>query len=134
MQVVVGCISVLSAVLCALGVRISFFRLDGAFRHPEDDSMPLRFQRAHGNLAEWLGAFAAVMLINSSLVVGQRAPGAFLVDPLAIAGTAGLLAHKVGMICVGLRRSNLLKMLGMTAFYTSLAFLSARPLLAEWGV
>ncbi len=121
----------LCLLLALLGLRTSFFRLGGEYgsKGPKDpDGMAARFQRAHGNLSEWIGAYAALCIISSDVVLGARGPLAEFAGYVAAAGAAGITVHRAGMIILGLRQFHWTKMAGMTTFYLAIVGLGVRCL------
>jgi hypothetical protein len=73
----------LCVLLVLLGIRVSLYRLGGAYKpakgdeKPDLDSYAHRFQRAHGNLAEWIGAYCFLCVVSSPIVLGSSG---FLAD------------------------------------------------------
>jgi uncharacterized membrane protein YecN with MAPEG domain len=126
-------VSWICALLVFLGICVSMYRITGAFAKTGDgtkdfDSMPARFQRAHGNLAEWVGAFAALAIVSSKIGLGSRGFLAEYSGAMVMLAAVGLTVHRIGMIVFGLKHAHPVKMVGFMAFYIAMAVLGVRCL------
>lgn len=128
-----ACVAWLCSMLVMLGVCVSLYRVSGAYRKKGEgvtdlDSMPARFQRAHGNLSEWLGAVAALAFLSSHLGLGDRGILAEYSGLLTLLATVGITLHRIGMLMIGLKQAHPVKLAGMTTFYVCMSMLCMRCL------
>jgi len=121
--------------LILLGIGTSMFRLSGAYSSKgpgttDPDSMPAAIQRAHGNLAEWAGAFSTLCVLSSSIGLGRSGILADVAGYLAVIAAAGVTLHRASMIVFGQRQFHWSKMLGFSCFYLGMTFLAVRVMVS----
>ena len=125
----------LCVLLVLLGIRVSFYRLEGAYKPPKGEEKPdldsyaHRFQRAHGNLAEWVGAYCFLCLVCSPVVLGSSG---FLADwsgIIAATGAACMTTHRLGMIVYGLKVAHPIKIVSFGGYYACTFLLGVRALM-----